>query len=223
MRQWLSRVMVVVGLLLLGGSGAYLGMAAIASYQASQFKPEELPAEARIAAPGRVGPGEQDTPSVSSQPPIIRHYSEPTHVWIESIDVDAAVVPVGVITNAKGELEWETPKNAVGHNAGTALPGLDGNTVLSGHMSSPVRHEGNVFNRLPDVRLGDLVRVQTDEGVYSYQVVGRRVVEPTEVSVMDPTPAQTLTLITCYPDLIYSHRMVLRAEPVAFEPTGSHS
>ena len=41
MRRWLSRVMVSVGLLLLGGSGVYLGAAAVASYQASQFTGSE--------------------------------------------------------------------------------------------------------------------------------------------------------------------------------------
>jgi LPXTG-site transpeptidase (sortase) family protein len=45
-------------------------------------------------------------------------------------------------------------------------------------------------------------------------VVDRKVVTPDEVSVMEPTPDSSATLITCYPDGIYSHRLVITTKLV---------
>ena len=84
--------------------------------------------------------------------------------------------------------------------------------VLSGHISSP--NEGAVFHRLPDLKVGEGVIVGTDERQYLYRVVDRKVVTPDEVSVMEPTPDSTTTLITCFPDGIYSHRLVVTARLV---------
>jgi sortase A len=36
-------------------------------------------------------------------------------------------------------------------------------------------------------------------GTYRYLVTSTRVVNPDDVSVLDPTPEPTLTLVTCYP------------------------
>jgi LPXTG-site transpeptidase (sortase) family protein len=49
------------------------------------------------------------------------------------------------------------------------------------------------------VRVGDRIVVTTRDAILHYTVKATRVVEPTEVSVLDPTPQPTLTLVTCYP------------------------
>ena len=41
--------------------------------------------------------------------------------------------------------------------------------------------------------------VTTSHGTLAYRVVGFRVVEPNDLSVLSPTDDDTLTLITCYP------------------------
>lgn len=216
--RWLGTALLALGACMLLTSAGYVALVTVSRYQASTFQPEELAADQRMAPSPQLAPGGGDA-SVSSTPQRdLRSFPAPTHIWIPTIDVDSGITPIGIVANAQGELVWETPKNTVGHPVGTANPGVPGNVVLAGHVSSPIRHEGNVFNRLADVKLGDLVKVQTDDGLYTYQVVSRKVVEPTEVSVMDPTPTPVITLITCYPDLIYTHRLILRGEPVAFEP-----
>jgi LPXTG-site transpeptidase (sortase) family protein len=40
------------------------------------------------------------------------------------------------------------------------------------------------------------------------------VVTPDHLEVMEPTPEETLTLITCVPDGVYSHRLVVTARRV---------
>jgi sortase A len=100
----------------------------------------------------------------------------------------------------------------VGQHKGLAGPGQNGNMVLSGHISSP--NEGAIFHSLPDLKVGQGVIVATDERQYLYQVVDRQIVTPDHVQVMDQTPEATVTLITCYPDGVYSHRLVVTARLV---------
>lgn len=132
----------------------------------------------------------------------------PNRIVIGSIDLDAPVVEVGVIVE-NGKPVWDTAAFAVGYHRGTALPGTRGNTVLAGHISSPVSKKGDIFKRLPEVRIGDRVEIHAGDRRVSYQIKEIRVVAPTEVQVMNPTEEATVTLITCYPDREYSHRLVV--------------
>ncbi len=54
--------------------------------------------------------------------------------------------------------------------------------------------------------------VATEERQYLYQVTSVQTVLPSEVSVLAPTPEATCTLITCVPDRIYSHRLIVQAK-----------
>ena len=134
-------------------------------------------------------------------------------IMIDSIALDSKVVELGTRLE-KGQLVWDTADHAVGWYRTTALPGQGSNIVMSGHISSPLRGEGSIFRRLPEVQVGDSVVLQTAVGQYRYEVFSREVVSPTAVGVMAPTATETLTLITCYPDLVYSHRLVVQARPV---------
>lgn len=122
-----------------------------------------------------------------------------TRIVIPAIDVDAPVV--------EGD-DWEQLKKGVGHHINSANPGERGNCVLSGHNDV----FGEVFRRLEDLELEDEVIVYTGVQPYRYVVKTKRIVEPTDVSVMYPTTKPVLTLITCYPYLIDTHRLVVVAE-----------
>jgi sortase A len=136
----------------------------------------------------------------------------PVRVIIPGIDLDSKVLPLGTTRDRNGKLVWETVPFAVGHHEGTANPGEPGNVVLSGHISSP--HEGAIFKRLPQVKAGDAIVVMTAQQPYLYRVRDTEVVTPAAVDVLKPTPDATLTLLTCVPDGIYSHRLVVRADAV---------
>ncbi len=142
----------------------------------------------------------------------------PKRLVVPSIGVDARVIPLGTTLNRRGELVWETAPFAVGHHRGTAGPGQPGNMVLSGHISSP--GEGGVFHRLPELEVGDGVIVMTEERQFLYQVTKTQTVLPQEVAVMGGSSAATATLITCVPDRVYSHRLVVSAKLVG-QPVGS--
>jgi len=120
-------------------------------------------------------------------------------IRIPSIEVDAPVV--------EGD-DWESLKRGAGHHIGSANPGERGNCVISAHNDI----YGEIFRDLPQVELGDVVEVYTASQVYRYVVTQKRIIEPTEVSVMYPTSSPVLTLISCYPYGIDTHRIVVIAE-----------
>jgi len=123
----------------------------------------------------------------------------PTRLVIPSIHVDVPVV--------EGD-DWEQLKKGAGHHIGSANPGERGNCFISGHNDV----YGEIFRRLEEVTMGDEIMVYAGERSYRYFVRATRIVEPDDVSVMYPTSSPILTLLTCYPYMVDSHRLVVIAE-----------
>jgi sortase A len=139
---------------------------------------------------------------VASVTPLPAPTPGPEHavrIRIPSIGVDAPVV--------EGD-DWESLKRGAGHHIGSANPGERGNSIISAHNDI----YGEYFRDLPDVELGDPVELHTASQVYVYEVTQKRIIQPTEVSVMSPTSSPVLTLISCYPYGIDTHRIVVIAE-----------
>jgi sortase A len=124
-----------------------------------------------------------------------------TRIVIPSIDVDA---PIGEGT------DWESLKYKVGHQPGTANPGQRGNMVLAAHNDV----YGELFRYLPDVPVGEIITIYAGDEAFRYQITERRIIVPKQVEVMLPTTGPTTTLISCYPYLIDTHRIVLFGELV---------
>jgi sortase A len=123
----------------------------------------------------------------------------PTRIVIPAIGVDAEVV--------EGD-DWEQLKYQVGHHLHTANPGQRGNLVLSAHNDI----YGKIFRDLDELDLEDEVVVYAGEQSFTYRVKATRIVAPTEVSVMAPTTRPVVTLISCYPYLVDTHRIVVIGE-----------
>jgi sortase A len=119
-------------------------------------------------------------------------------IQISAIDVDAQVV--------QGD-GWEQLKKGVGQQPGTPNPGEKGNLVLSAHNDI----FGEFFRDLDQLEPGDTVVLFTNQRSYTYEVTGSRIVEPTEVSVLDATDEATVTLVSCYPYLVDNKRIVVFA------------
>lgn len=85
-----------------------------------------------------------------------------------------------------------TLNRAVGHIDDTALPGTDGNSGIAGHRDG-------FFRGLKDIGPDDAIELETLRGKEVYRVERTWVVSPEDVSVLDPTPTRSLTLVTCYP------------------------
>jgi sortase A len=117
-------------------------------------------------------------------------------IVIPAINVDAPVV--------EGD-DWESLKYGSGHHIGSADPGERGNCVISGHNDI----YGEIFRDLPDLKVGDEIVIYTTTQKYRYLVEQTRIVAPTEVSVLQATSSPVITLISCYPYAIDSHRIVV--------------
>lgn len=79
-----------------------------------------------------------------------------------------------------------------GYVNGTALPGTAGNVAIAGHRDT-------FFRGLKDIQIGASVRLTTLNGSQDFRVSEINVVDPLDVSVLEPTDQTVLTLITCYP------------------------
>jgi len=80
----------------------------------------------------------------------------------------------------------------VGHIKGTALPGEPGNIGIAGHRDT-------YFRALKDIKLGDEIRIQAVTGLSRYKVDRVQIVHPDDISVLAPSTASAITLVTCYP------------------------
>lgn len=104
--------------------------------------------------------------------------------------------------------DLETLKYAVGHFKGTAMPGEIGNFCVAGHRSYVF---GEYFNRLNELKAGDEVIIKTLNGEFKYKVYNTEVVLPTQVEVLNQTKEATMTLITCTPIHVGTHRLIVKA------------
>ena len=121
---------------------------------------------------------------------------------------------LGVSTIVREGEDARTLQLAVGHIAGTALPGAAGNMGLAGHRDT-------FFRRLREIDPGDVIRLVAVEGTYTYVVDSTQIVDPDDLWVLDPTPEPSLTLVTCYPFTYLGtapERFIVRARLVPNAP-----
>ena len=94
------------------------------------------------------------------------------------------------------------------HIGGTAPPGAAGNCAIAGHRSTYTRP----FRQMGSLVVDDEIAITGISGTkYTYRVSRVWVVSPSEVSVLEPTPEPSLTLITCHPLGSDTSRLIVRA------------
>ena len=107
----------------------------------------------------------------------------------------------------------ENLRQGPGHYPGTAQPGEIGNFVVSGHRTTYAAP----FNRIDELRRGDEIVVDTREARYVYRVTQKKIVEPTQLDVIDPVPEHPdmspakamITLSTCHPEYSATQRLIV--------------
>jgi sortase A len=106
----------------------------------------------------------------------------------------------------------------------TSWPGLGSNTALAAHVTLQTGSDGP-FRYLSDLRFGDVVLVETENNRYQYVVKEAEVVEPTDLSILEPSSDSTLTLITCTEwdaeTGFYVKRYIIRADLTDVKPLES--
>lgn len=124
---------------------------------------------------------------------------------------------LGIAAVVRQGVDDKTLKRAVGHVPYTPLPGEPGNIGIAAHRDTH-------FRNLKGVKEGDVIRMVTKEGTYEYAVDSLKIVMPTNVEVLDPTDAPSITLVTCYPFNYIGNapqRFIVRAKQISPAPGGA--
>ncbi|MBI3538343.1 MAG: sortase [Chloroflexi bacterium] len=125
----------------------------------------------------------------------------PTRIIIPAIGVDWPVVP--------GD-SWEELKQGIGQRVGSANPGERGNLILSGHNDV----YGEPFRDLEKLEIGKEVLVYAGQNAFRYVIKARRVVVPSDLSPLSLSRTPIITLITCTPYRVDTHRLIVVGELV---------
>ncbi len=222
-RGWLDRILLgvevlaIAGLLgiLLSGIGMLRDLNREVAAALSPATAEPTPLVMAVVLPsghtppdaqGNTRPNEAEIPehlrplvqSLANLPAPTPSIEQAVRIEIPAIKVDAPVV--------QGD-GWEQLKKGVAQHIGSANPGQTGNVVLSAHNDV----YGELFRHLDRLQPGDVVRLHTQQRLYEYLVDRTMIVEPTAVEVMASTGSPTVTLISCYPYLVDSQRIVVFA------------
>lgn len=112
----------------------------------------------------------------------------------------------------------ETLKRGLGHLDYTSLPvgGKPSHCVVTGHSGMPGNY---MFDDLEQLKIGDLFVLWTLNEPFAYKVYDIEVVKPNDDSSLGITAGEDLaTLITCTPYRINTHRLLVHAERVPYDP-----
>lgn len=126
---------------------------------------------------------EQSLSFTSSPSAPVSKHDGLTRVSIPKIDLDVIVVE---------GTSHKALRLGPGHVKGTPVPGEAGNSVISAHRDTFFRH-------IYELNDGDEIQVRRDGHTYTFQVTGKKIVPPNDLSVLKRTSDARLTLITCYP------------------------
>jgi sortase A len=91
---------------------------------------------------------------------------------------------------------------------GSPNPGEKGNIVLSAHNDI----YGEAFRDLDKLKVGDEIILTTQKQDHVYTVVDSAIVDPNRVDLLNQTPEAVVTLISCYPYLVDTQRIVVLAQ-----------
>ncbi|GIG40555.1 class C sortase [Cellulomonas phragmiteti] len=109
-------------------------------------------------------------------------------------------------------------EHGVGHLEGTALPvgGASTRSVLTAHRGLAT---AELFTHLDRVKVKDTFVLEVFGEVLTYRVIDTRVVEPTDGESLFPVEGRDLvTLVTCTPLGVNSHRILVTGERVIPTP-----
>lgn len=222
-RRWFDRLLLlveiaaVIGLILLVFYGVSLLRNLNREVAASLVQPTLAPTPVIMAvvlpsghmppdSPQGAQPNQAEIPehllpimqSIAALPTPTSSPEQAIRIQIPAIEVDAPIV--------QGD-GWEQLKKGVGLNAGSAAPGANGNVILSAHNDV----YGEIFRHLDELQNGDEVILFSGQRSYTYTVQKTLYLEPTAVEVLAQTGEPLVTLISCYPYMIDSQRIVVVA------------
>jgi len=175
----------------LGYVGFFMGKAYVyQSYESYQLEQSLQGKEATITGYLR---GFTESSSTAPPPPPVYTTKGAPKLEVDPGLIGRVEIPrLDISAMVREGVDSGTLSRAVGHVPRTALPGSRGNVAIAAHRDT-------FFRNVRNIQRGDRIRMITQRGTYEYAVDSLKIVAPTEVRVLDPTPENTITLVTCYP------------------------
>lgn len=130
------------------------------------------------------------------------------HISIPKIDVN---LPIYHGTSA------ETLEKGIGHMSNTSFPTGEKGThaVLTGHTGMT---HARMFTDVSQLEIGDVFYISVLDRTFAYKVNQIDIVEPSDSSLLQIVDdKEYVTLLTCYPYGVNSHRLLVRGEGIPLE------
>lgn len=118
-------------------------------------------------------------------------------IFISKINLDAPIL--------EGTTK-EILRRGVGHFTSTSK--WDGNVVLAAHNRG---YKYNFFQEIKRLEIGDIIEYQTEQGKRTYEVCGKEKIKETDLSILENTKENKLTLITCVENMP-EYRLCIQAK-----------
>jgi sortase A len=100
-----------------------------------------------------------------------------------------------------------------GHYPETPLPGDPGTAAIAGHRTT----YGAPFRNIDDLERGGVIRVDMPDGRFVYRVEETKIVDDSDLSVLEPVGHRRLMLSACHPLYSAAERVIVFARQVRRE------
>lgn len=165
-----------------------------------------------------VSPGNAPASEIEALDPTITQTISPDpRLIIPKLNID---VPINFNVSLAGI--YDAMMNGVAHyriSGASAYPGEIGNFVITGHSAGDVYSSNPykyIFSGLERLEDGDLIYVNYESVRYTYKVIKKQVVEPTNVAALTVgTDKPLITLVTCTPLGTSRYRLLITGEQIS--------
>jgi len=178
----LERILLIIGIVCLGLYGIFTLQTHIHQRRLERALERQLEEGQPKKAPEKA-PGESPAPPPAAKRPKLAEGDLVGRLEIPRLNLSVMVMEgIGKKTLMLG----------AGHIPATSYPGLPGNSGIAAHRDT-------FFRKIRHIQENDVIRFTSPHGVLTYRVKTTSIVKPTDVHVLNPTPQETMTLVTCYP------------------------
>jgi sortase A len=218
-RWWVGgtgRILIVLGLLLLGFVVYQLWGTGIEHARAQSSLEKQFGRQmgstvppttsTTVAATTSVATASTAPPTTTPAPTAPPPTAPPRPAFADGDPVAKLEIPrMGVDEIVVSGVGVDDLKQGPGHYPQTPLPGEPGNAAIAGHRTT----YGAPFFDIDKLRPGDDIIATTYAGRFVYKVTGTTIVSPSDVSVLDNTPDDLITLTSCDPKYSATNRIIV--------------
>lgn len=165
-----------------------------------------------------VSPGNAPASEIEAlDPTITQTVSADPRLIIPKLNIDVPInfnIPLSDVMSAMN--------HGVAHyriSGASAYPGEIGNFIITGHSAGDVYSSNPykyIFSGLERLEDGDLIYVNYNSVRYTYKVIGKQVIEPTNVgALVVQTDRPLITLVTCTPLGTSRYRLLVTGEQIS--------